>query len=38
MNMNKIIKNFQESLTNNKLKISDQKINYLEESLDKVKK
>lgn len=38
MNMNKIIKNFQDSLTNNKLKVADHKINYLEESLDKVKK
>lgn len=29
LNMNKIIKNYQDSLTNNKLKIADDKVNYL---------
>jgi hypothetical protein len=38
LNMNKIIKNYQDSLTNNKLKIADDKVNYLEESIDKIKK
>lgn len=38
MDMNKIIKHFQDSLTNNKLKVADNKINYLEESLDKAKR
>lgn len=36
--MNKIIKNYQDSLTSNKLKIADDKVNYLEESMDKIKK
>jgi hypothetical protein len=38
MNMNKVIKNFQDSLVKNKLKDADHKINYLELSIDKVKK
>jgi F0F1-type ATP synthase membrane subunit b/b' len=38
MDMNKIIKHFQDGLTNNKLKVADNKINYLEESLDKAKR
>lgn len=38
MNMNKIIKNFQDSLAKNKLKDADHKINFLEQSVDKIKK
>lgn len=38
MNMNKIIKNFQESLTKNKLKDLDHKINFLEDSYNQVNK
>ncbi len=38
MDMNKIIKHFQDSLINNRLKVADNKINYLEESLDKAKR
>ena len=30
MDMNKIIKRFQDSLTDNKLKVADSKINFLE--------
>lgn len=36
--MNKLIKNFQESLVNNRLKVADTKINFLEESLDKAQR
>ena len=38
MNLNKIIKNFNEELVKNRLKNADSKINYLEESLDKTRK
>lgn len=36
--MNKLIKNFNEDLTKNRLKNADSKINYLEESYDQIKK
>lgn len=36
--MNKIIKDFNNSLVNKKLKAADSKISYLEQSYDKIKK
>lgn len=37
-NMNKLIKNFNDDLIKKQLKNADSKINYLEESYDKIKK
>lgn len=37
-NMNKLIKNFNDDLVKKQLKNADSKINYLEESYDKMKK
>ncbi len=36
--MNKIVKNFQDSLSKNKLKDADHKINFLEQSVDNIRK
>lgn len=36
--MNKLIKNFNDDLVKKQLKNADSKINYLEESYDKIKK
>ena len=38
MDMNKIIKNFNDSQVKNKLNSADNKINYLEDEYDKIKK
>ena len=38
LNMNKLIKNFNEDMTKKQLKNADSKINYLEESYGNIKK